>query len=241
MAQLANQLDILLPGDRPFVVPAPSSRRAKTGWPFDRSFQQTATPASAVSALKTGGLAHARYSDNAGRLCQVENPGETQYPQVRYDEQMTSHLDRQDDLVGKRWCGSIKIRQAHAWAAASGLGGGGHLQGRDVLGPSPQAKKKRDGRVDPINQASGKRSFTDPSASRPDPESRVGLIQPQQTADAADGGKGRASRMGHRYLAELHRSVRRWPPSRFPGVSLGRQELLQVPQRWPNHHLLAWM
>ncbi len=34
MTQLVNQLDILLPGDRPFVAPAPSCKLAKN-WPQD--------------------------------------------------------------------------------------------------------------------------------------------------------------------------------------------------------------
>ena len=123
LAQLANQLDILLPGDRPFVVPS-AFIQARQKLAFDQAARQASpadrhTLASAVSHPPGAGLQPLAVDGVVWRtpdtrtmpapFKQVENrPGETQYPQVRVccvRWELTSHLADPDSdglLCGKR-------------------------------------------------------------------------------------------------------------------------------------------
>lgn len=108
MAQLANQLDILLPGDRPFVVPSAfiQARQKLADQAVRQVFQQTATlwhqlcqhPTWAgLQLLAVDGVVWRTPDtpDNAGAFAKSKTvQGETQYPQVRMLCQMelTSHL-----------------------------------------------------------------------------------------------------------------------------------------------------
>ncbi|WP_409420519.1 IS4 family transposase [Pseudaeromonas sp. ZJS20] len=108
MAQLANQLDILLPGDRPFVVPSAfiQARQKLADRAVQQVFQQTATlwhqqcqhPTWAgLQLLAVDGVVWRTpdTQDNASAFAKSKTgQGETQYPQVRMLCQMelTSHL-----------------------------------------------------------------------------------------------------------------------------------------------------
>ncbi len=108
MSQLANQLDILLPGDRPFVVPSAfiQARQKLADQAVRQVFQQTATlwhqqcqhPTWAgLQLLAVDGVVWRTPDtpDNAGAFAKSKTvQGETQYLQVRMLCQMelTSHL-----------------------------------------------------------------------------------------------------------------------------------------------------
>ena len=85
MAQLANQLDILLPGDRPFVVPS-AFIQARQNWltkpfdgvPADRHNQQAPHLGRLAIWPWTGWSGAARYSDNAGAF--AKSKPSPQYP-----------------------------------------------------------------------------------------------------------------------------------------------------------------
>ena len=86
MTQLVNQLDILLPGDRPFVAPSAflQARQKLGDKSIERLFHETASLAPAGQSSRLGraatarrrwrDVAHPRYPGQCRRLCQTRHP-----------------------------------------------------------------------------------------------------------------------------------------------------------------------